>query len=144
VGSLDNVYVKDGVMELRLPGGQKKGGEISAAEVSLVDVVTGGVFTMEAKLDGKKGTCQSIVSVLTRYGASNHLYRARRPSRVWSSPDMQFTYHQSEDSGNSDEQDIEILGSIGSDDGMPPAIELTNWSVRDLFRLSYINLQSLM
>jgi hypothetical protein len=63
VGSMDNVYVKHGVLELRVPGGQSKGGSISAAEVLLKDVITGGVFTMEAKLGGNKGTCQSIVSV---------------------------------------------------------------------------------
>jgi hypothetical protein len=42
---------------------------------------------------------------------------------------IQFTFHTNDGSGNSDEQDIEIIGSKGADDGMPPAIELTNWNV---------------
>ncbi|KAI9636234.1 concanavalin A-like lectin/glucanase domain-containing protein [Dioszegia hungarica] len=99
VGSVDNVYVKNAVLELRVPGGQSVGGSISAAEVLLKDTITGGVFTMEAKLGGNKGTCQSIL-----------------------------TFHTNDGSGNSDEQDIEIIGSKGADDGMPPVIELTNWN----------------
>ncbi|ODO01647.1 hypothetical protein I350_06471 [Cryptococcus amylolentus CBS 6273] len=100
VGSTENVKIIDGDMVLTVPGGQSVGGEVTAAEVTFREVVGGGVFTMEAQLDGGAGTCQSI-----------------------------FTYTQSTDVGN-DEQDIEMLGQSllsSASNGAEPGIQLTNW-----------------
>lgn len=82
---------------------------------------------MEAKLGGNKGTCQSIVSIF-HCGVCSFVAGEQSPL---SSTKLifQLTFHTNDGSGNSDEQDIEIIGSKGADDGMPPAIELTNWNV---------------
>jgi hypothetical protein len=61
VQSLSNIRINNGVLELVVPGGQT-GGEIKSAELTFDTVVTGGVFTMDAKIDDTPGTCQSIVS----------------------------------------------------------------------------------
>ena len=65
-GSASNVRIVDGVLEMIVPGGQKTGGVIKGAELCFSTAATGGVFTMEAKLDGTPGTCQSIVRRLGR------------------------------------------------------------------------------
>ncbi|WVQ81353.1 hypothetical protein IAT38_003476 [Cryptococcus sp. DSM 104549] len=100
VGSTSNVWIGDGAMMLKVPGGQSAGGTVSGAEVSFNTNVSGGVFTMEARVDPGHGTCQSI-----------------------------FTYTNNLDTGR-DEQDIEMLGQslmTKSDTGKEPGIRLTNW-----------------
>ncbi|WWC91377.1 uncharacterized protein L201_006320 [Kwoniella dendrophila CBS 6074] len=82
-GSSKNVIIKDGLLQLTVPGGQKaaSGSQLSGAEIQTSFAVTGGIFTMNAKLSSVHGTCQSI-----------------------------FTYTENQDVGL-DEMDIEMVYS---------------------------------
>jgi hypothetical protein len=67
VGLASNVRIKNGALELIVPGGQTLKGGLTAAEITFgtqYGGMTGGVFTVEAKIDGTPGTCQAIVSVV--------------------------------------------------------------------------------
>ncbi|WWC91376.1 uncharacterized protein L201_006319 [Kwoniella dendrophila CBS 6074] len=101
IGSTKNIGFSNGVMTLTVPGGQKKGGQITGAEINTAQSFGGGVFTMNAQLSAEKGTVQSIFS----YSANSDVY--------------------------GDEQDIELLASNLLEDnptnGTPKGIELTNY-----------------
>lgn len=65
LGKYQNVRIKNGALELKVPGGQKLSTGLTAAEVTFgtqFKGLTGGVFTVGAKIDGTTGTCQAIVS----------------------------------------------------------------------------------
>lgn len=62
-GSMDTLSVHDGVLHMTVPGGQGSGSKVLGAELHFGQLLTGGVFTMEAQLDSTPGTCQAIVSV---------------------------------------------------------------------------------
>jgi hypothetical protein len=63
-GSIDTFSASDGVLQLTMPGGQAKRGKVRVAEMAFDTPkgMTGGVFTMQAQLDGMGGTCQAMVS----------------------------------------------------------------------------------
>ena len=65
IGTIDTLSIENGILSLTVPGGQQKGGNINAAEITFdtPNGVTGGVFTMQAQLDETPGTCQSIVGL---------------------------------------------------------------------------------
>lgn len=60
-GSANNIAIKNGTLQLTVPGGQKKGGPTTGAELTFGSELLGGVFEMVAQLDGTPGTCQSMV-----------------------------------------------------------------------------------
>jgi hypothetical protein len=64
IASFKNVRIQDGTLQLVVPGGQTitNGGTTSVAGLEGPTGVVNGVFTMNAKIDGTPGTCQSIVS----------------------------------------------------------------------------------
>jgi hypothetical protein len=66
-GSPSNLAINGGILELTVPGGQTADGSTSGAEMSFSTAVTGGVFTMDAMIDGTPGTCQSIVNRPSRH-----------------------------------------------------------------------------
>ncbi|WVQ66938.1 uncharacterized protein L199_005129 [Kwoniella botswanensis] len=68
VGSSENVYIAGGVLNIKVPAGQLKGGEIVFEEA-----VTGGVFSMEAKIDKTEGTCQSLFAYTRTEGTADEL-----------------------------------------------------------------------
>jgi hypothetical protein len=63
VGSYKNVRINNHLLELVVPGGQKitNGGKTTNAQLEGPSGIINGVFTMRAKIDDEKGTCQSIV-----------------------------------------------------------------------------------
>ena len=63
-GTNKNLRIKNGVLELIVPGGQKVAPGLSAAEVRFGNQyggMTGGVFTVQGLIHGTHGTCQAIV-----------------------------------------------------------------------------------
>ncbi|WWD03695.1 hypothetical protein V865_001751 [Kwoniella europaea PYCC6329] len=68
VASSENVYISGGVLNIKVPAGQMTGGEIV-----FVEAVTGGVFSMEAKIDKTEGTCQSLFTYTKTEGTADEL-----------------------------------------------------------------------
>jgi hypothetical protein len=60
-GSVNNIAIRNGTLQLTVPGGQKKGGPTTGAELSFGSGLLGGVFEMVVELDATPGTCQSMV-----------------------------------------------------------------------------------
>ncbi|WVW86219.1 hypothetical protein I302_108261 [Kwoniella bestiolae CBS 10118] len=72
VGTLENVYIAGGVLNIKVPAGA--GGGLTAGEVIFEEELpTGGVFSMEAKIDKTEGTCQSLFTYTTIEGTSDEL-----------------------------------------------------------------------
>ena len=115
IAKSQNLAIKGGILELTVPGGQSKGGDVTGAEIYFDTPLTGGVFAMQAQLDGTVGTDHSTVDFAKVKMANK-----------------QFTYHANGTDG--DEQDIEMLGASllePAPHGTPPGIELTDWNVSD-------------
>ncbi|WWC91755.1 uncharacterized protein L201_006702 [Kwoniella dendrophila CBS 6074] len=69
-GSSENVYIKDGLLNIRVSPG---GGEFKGGELVFNVPTTGGIFSMDAKIDKKPGTCQSLFTYRKTPGTEDEI-----------------------------------------------------------------------
>ncbi|PRP89209.1 hypothetical protein PROFUN_01929 [Planoprotostelium fungivorum] len=98
-----NVYVKNGVLELAVPGGKLDGETISTSQIRFVgsEFIVSGVFEIVAQTSAVPGTCQAI------FTQANPGFPAQK-----------------------DEQDIEMLTGhyTEASDNIKAGLQLTSWN----------------
>jgi hypothetical protein len=62
-GKAENIAIRDGVLELTMPGGQSVTGskELFGAEMKFGQTATHGLFTVRGKVSEEPGACQAFV-----------------------------------------------------------------------------------